>query len=228
MEVRYHGHSCVEFRGDLVSIIIDPFIKDNPLASVSVDEIKVNYIYITHGHGDHLGDAIQIAKNNDATIIAPYELATFLSWQGVKVHPLHIGGSFQFDFGRVKATPAFHGSSFVDEERKEIVYLGMPSGVIIELGDKKIYHAGDTGLFNDMRLLEREQLDLAFLPIGDNFTMGPDDALLAAVWIRAKKVVPIHYDTFPYIKQNPTNYVERLNKLGIEGEILPFNKWVRL
>lgn len=226
MQVRYHGHSCVELKGKKTSIIIDPFISGNSHAKVSVDDIKVDYIYITHGHGDHLGDAIQIAKNNKAVVIAPYELATYISWQGVKSHPLHIGGSFNFNFGRVKAVPAFHGSSHINAEKREIVYLGMPSGVVIELDGRKVYHAGDTGLYGDMKLLEREQLDLAFLPIGDNFTMGPEDALLAAEWIKAKKVAPIHFNTFPVIMQDPEKYVEKLKDKGLNGNVLPISEWV--
>ncbi len=228
MEVRYHGHSCVELKGEKGSIIIDPFINGNSHAKVKVEEIKVDYIYITHGHGDHIGDAVQIAKLNDATIIAPFELATFMSWQGVKVHPLHIGGSYLFDIGRIKATQAFHGSGFVDEDSKSITYLGMPSGVVIELDGKRIYHSGDTGLFSDMKLLAREQIDIAFLPIGDNFTMGPEDALLAAEWIRTKLVVPIHFNTFPVIQQNPEQFVQKAKENGIQSRILSFNEWITL
>lgn len=226
MKIRYHGHSCVELKGDNASIIIDPFISGNSHTDISANDINVDYIYVTHGHGDHIGDAAEIAKNNKAVLIAPYELATYMSWQGVKTHSLHIGGSYPFDFGRVKAVPAYHGSSFIDAEKKEIIYLGMPSGVIIELDGKKIYHAGDTGLFGDMKLLEREEIDIAFLPIGDNFTMVPDDALLAAEWIKARKIIPIHYNTFPVIEQNPDKFIEQLNSRGITGEILPVNKWV--
>lgn len=228
MKVRYHGHSCVELAGEKASIIIDPFINDNPHTKLSARDIKTDYIYITHGHGDHMGDAVEIANNNNATIIAPYELAMYLSWQGVNVHALHIGGSFQFDFGKVKAMQAIHGSSVINSLTKEIIYLGMPSGVVIEIEGKKIYHAGDTGLFSDMKLLEKEQLDLVFLPIGDNFTMGPEDALLAAEWIKAKKTVPIHYNTFPNIIQNPDQFVKSLFIKGLSGEVLLPNKWITL
>ncbi len=226
MNIRYHGHSCVEIMGEKASIIIDPFINDNPHTKLSTNDIKVDYIYITHGHGDHLGDAVEIARNNDAIVIAPYELAMYMSWQGVNIHPLHIGGSFQFDFGRIKAIQALHGSSTINNLTKDITYLGMPSGVIVEMDGKKLYHAGDTGLFGDMELLEKEQLDMAFLPIGDNFTMGPEDALIAAEFIKAKKTIPIHYNTFPNIIQDPNNFVKLLFSKGISGEVLHVNKWV--
>lgn len=228
MKVRYHGHSCVEIIGETASIIIDPFINDNPHTKLSAKDIKVDYIYITHGHGDHMGDAIEIANNNNAMIIAPYELAMYLGWQGVNIHPLHIGGSFLFDFGRVKALQALHGSSVINNLTKDIIYLGMPSGVMIEMDGKKIYHAGDTGLYSDMKLLEKEQIDFAFLPIGDNFTMGPEDALLAAEWIKAKKTVPIHYNTFPNIIQDPDKFVKSLYIKGLSGEVLLPNKWITI
>jgi len=226
MKIRYHGHSCVEIHGKGTTIIIDPFITGNPHTKTNVEELDVDYIYVTHGHGDHLGDAITIAKRTGATIIAPYELATYVGWEGTKTHPLHIGGSHSFDFGSVKATFAVHGSAVTNSNTKEIVYLGMPSGVIIELDNKKIYHAGDTGLFGDMKLLERENLDVAFLPIGDNFTMGPKDALIAAEWIKAEITIPIHYNTFPIIMQNPEDFVDALKKQGHNSRVLPIDQWV--
>ncbi len=228
MNIRYYGHSCVELIGERSSIIIDPFINDNPHTNLSASDIKVDYIYITHGHGDHLGDAVEIAKNNNALVIAPYELAIYMGWQDVSIHPLHIGGSFQFNFGRLKAIQAQHGSSVINNLTKEITYLGMPSGVVIEMDGKKIYHAGDTGLFGDMKLLEKEKLDLAFLPIGDNFTMGPEDALIAADWIKAKKTIPIHYNTFPNIIQDPDNFVKLLFNKGLSGEVLYVNRLITI
>lgn len=226
MKIRYHGHSCVELRGKETTIIIDPFITGNPHTKITVEELDVDYIYVTHGHSDHLGDAINLAKRTGATIIAPFELATYVGWEGVKTHPLHIGGSHSFDFGNVKATLAVHGSAITDSITKEIIYLGMPSGVIVEMENKKIYHAGDTGLFGDMKLLERENLSFAFLPIGDNFTMGPNDALIAAEWIKAETTIPIHYNTFPVIEQNPESFVNALKNQGLNSRILPIDEWV--
>src|SRR5690606_14815918 len=131
---------------------------------------------------------------------------------GVNIHAMHIGGSYQFDFGRVKYTQAFHGSSYVEEDGT-IIYTGMPGGILLTIGDKTIYHVGDTALFSDLKMIgDLNDIDLAFIPIGDNFTMGPEDAKLAAEWIGAKKVVPIHYNTFPVIEQDPHKYVESLPK----------------
>jgi L-ascorbate metabolism protein UlaG (beta-lactamase superfamily) len=228
MDIRYHGHSCVELIGENYSLIIDPFITDNPHTKITAKEVKVDFIYVTHGHGDHLGDTIEIARHNDALVIAPYELAIHLSWENLHTHAVNIGGSFQFPFGRLKVMPAFHSSSIINNFTREITYTGVPSGVLIEMDGKKIYHAGDTALFSDMRLLEKEQLDIALLPIGDNFTMGIDDALIAASLIKAKKTIPIHYNTFPTTVQDPQIFVNELAKKGLAGEILSTNKAVTI
>lgn len=174
MRITFHGQSCFEIHHEQTKLIIDPFLNGNPLAKATPEEIRADYILITHGHGDHVGDAVEIAQRNQATVIANFELANWFSFQGVQqVHPMHIGGSHVFDFGRVKLTPALHGSGFVDEEKKEIIYLGMPAGLLLEIGGRTIYHAGDTALFSDMKLIGRNNgVDLALLPIGDNFTMA--------------------------------------------------------
>ncbi len=221
MKIHYHGHSCFEIHHEGHRLIIDPFLRGNPMAKADPKDIKVDYVLLTHGHGDHVGDALEIAKNNDATVIAPNELAVWMGWQGAKIHPLHIGGSYAFPFGRVKLTQAFHGSGFTVDDRKEIIYLGMPAGILLMLGDKTIYHAGDTGLFSDMKLIgERHPVDIAMLPIGDNFTMGPEDALTAAEWVKAKWVIPMHYNTFPLIEQDAHAFVRNLEAKGIKGVVM--------
>ncbi|HLO10976.1 MAG TPA: metal-dependent hydrolase [Pseudoneobacillus sp.] len=210
MKVSYHGHSVVKVETNGKVILIDPFITGNSLTDLLLDELKPNVIILTHGHNDHVGDTVALAKKHNTLVIAIHELATFLSWQGVKVHGMSIGGAYDFDFGKVKLTPAFHGSSYVTEN-KEIIYCGMPAGILLTVEGKTIYHAGDTALFSDMKLIgDRNSIEIAFLPIGDNFTMGPEDAAYAANLLNAKKVVPIHYNTFPPIKQDPQKFVQLL------------------
>lgn len=211
MKVSYHGHSVVKVEANGKTILFDPFITGNGLTDLKADDVKVDVILLTHGHNDHVGDTVDLALKNDALVVAPFELAEYLGWQGVKVHEMHIGGAHEFDFGRVKLTQAFHGSSYTDYETKTIVYTGMPSGILLTIDGKTIFHAGDTALFSDMKMIgELNDIDVAFLPIGDNFTMGPDDAVLAAKWLNACTVVPIHFNTFPVIEQNPQEFVSKL------------------
>ncbi|WP_078555482.1 metal-dependent hydrolase [Bacillus alkalicellulosilyticus] len=225
MNISFHGHSVIKVETEGKTILFDPFLSGNDQTDLSVDSVKVDVILLTHGHNDHVGDTVELAKQNDALVIAPFELATYLGWQGVKVHPMHIGGAHEFEFGRVKLTQAFHGSSYTIEEEQKIIYTGMPSGIIFSAEGKTIYHAGDTALFSDMKLIgEQHNIDVAFLPIGDNFTMGPEDAAIAAGWIKAEKVVPIHYNTFPVIEQDPVAFAKTLKEnQGVPlavGEIL--------
>ena len=186
--IRYLGHSAFLLELAPYRVIIDPFLTGNPLAAVSAQEIEVSHILVTHGHGDHLGDAVDLALARDAEIIAPYELALYAQERGARVHPMHIGGSFEFPFGTVKLTMALHGSMTPDGR-----YAGNPCGFLITSEGHTLYHAGDTGLFGDMELLGKyHRPDLALLPIGDNFTMGIQDALIAARMLQARLSIPMH------------------------------------
>ncbi|NOY88800.1 MAG: metal-dependent hydrolase [FCB group bacterium] len=207
-EVKFYGHACVSITEGKYKLIIDPFLNDNPQASAKADSIDVNYILITHGHSDHFGDAISIAKRTGALIIANFELANLCASQGADIHPMHIGGAHNFDFGRVKLTIAHHGGGYGPDASR---YTGPPVGFLVTIGGKTIYHSGDTGLFYDMKLIgEMNNIDLAFLPIGDNFTMGIDDAVKAVELLKPKKVVPLHYDTWDIIHSDPKEFASKV------------------
>ncbi len=217
-KLRWLSHSCFWLEGGGKTILIDPFLSGNPLATESPDSFKPDYILLTHGHGDHLGDALAIAKDAEATIVAPNELAVYCGSKGAKVHPMHIGGGFNFDFGRVKLTIAHHGSGGGEDGT---VYHGNPCGFLITTDGKTIYHAGDTGVFLDMQLIgEMHPIDVALLPIGDNFTMGPEDAVKASELLKPKTVIPMHYDTFGLIEQDPQAFAEQARKTGAEVVVL--------
>lgn len=226
MKITYHGHSVVLVETNGKKILFDPFITGNGECTVNEEQVDADVIILTHGHNDHVGDTVSIAKRNNALVIGLAEMATYMGWQGLDAHPMSIGGAHEFDFGKVKFTQAFHGSSFTEDENHNIVYLGMPAGVLLTAEGKTIYHAGDTGLFSDMKMIgERNDIDLAFLPIGDNFTMGPEDAATAAEWLQAKTVIPMHYNTFPVIKQDPEAFVRSLKG---EGKALPSGQSIEL
>ncbi|MFN4178926.1 MAG: metal-dependent hydrolase [Armatimonadota bacterium] len=213
-KVTFLGHACVLVSTDTHSVVIDPFLTGNPKAAAKPEELKVDAVIVTHGHGDHLGDAVEIANRNDCPIIGVYELVTYCQGKGAKKgHPLHIGGSYEFPFGRVKLVPAWHGSAFV-EENGSIVYTGNPAGVLLFMDGKTIYHAGDTGLFGDMKLFaDLHPIDLALLPIGGNFTMDISDAVEATKLLRPKIVVPIHYGTFPVIEADPNEFARKVQEV---------------
>lgn len=215
VKLTYHGHSCVELESGGHKIIIDPFLKGNSHAKAKPSDIKVEAVLVTHGHGDHVGDAVEIAKKNDCPVVCNFEISNWLSAKGVKTHPMHIGGSHPFDWGRVKLTPALHGSVLPDG-----TYGGNPAGFLVFMGGKCVYHAGDTGITSDMQLYGRlNPIDIALLPIGDNFTMDVNDAVEAAVLLGAKQAMPIHFDTFPIIAANPQEFIRKVEARGIKGRI---------
>jgi L-ascorbate metabolism protein UlaG (beta-lactamase superfamily) len=208
INITWYGHACFLIEANKAKLLIDPFITGNPLAPVRADAIEADYILVSHGHGDHLGDAIDIAKRTGATVISNFEIQNWIVKQGLtNVHPQHIGGGFNYPWGRVKLTIAQHGSALPDG-----TYGGNPCGFLFYIEGKKIYHACDTGLFFDMKLIGEEGIDLAILPIGDNFTMGPDDALRAVKLIEPGHVIPIHYNTFDVIKQDPKAWADKVKR----------------
>ncbi len=216
LKITYMGHSAVLLSDGTHEVAIDPFLTGNPLASAKPEDISPKFIVLSHGHGDHLGDTIELAKKNDAMVIATYELANYCSNNGVgKVHHMNTGGSFTFPFGKVTLTVAFHSSSTPDGR-----YMGDPNGLIIEMGGKTLYHAGDTALFSDMKLIgESRTIDVMLVPAGDNFTMGVDEAAKAVAFVKPKMAVPIHYNTFPVIEINPDDFLKKLPS-DVEGKIL--------
>ena len=219
MKLRFLGHAAVLIRLKNTNLVIDPFITDNPSCAVELRDLpKIDYILVTHGHSDHLGDTVEIAKRDEATVIANFELCAHLSKKRVTTHPMHIGGTFNFPFGTVKMTPAIHGSSLTDGDT--LLYAGNPCGFLLNLEGKMIYHAGDTGLTKDMELLEEEGVEVAFLPIGGNFVMDAWDALRAVKMIKPKKVVPIHFNTWDVIKADSEKFCEEVKKIGRECLVL--------
>ena len=207
-KITWLGHSCIEIKTGGATLLIDPFLTGNPAASAKAEELNPDYILVSHGHGDHVGDTVDMAKRAEATVITNYEISEWLAAKGVKAHGMQHGGGFNFPFGRVKLTLAFHGSALPDGSNG-----GNPAGFLITTKDgKKIYDAADTGLFGDMALIGEEGIDLAFLPIGDNFTMGPDDALRAVKLLKPRQVVPIHYNTFPLINQDAEVWAKAVEK----------------
>ena len=213
MKVTYLGQSTIELEAAGKKLLFDPFITYNDLAKGIVDVaiLKPDYILVSHGHGDHVADLVQVQKQSGAKVICIAEIAGWLGKQDIdNVHGMNIGGGFNFDFGRVKMVNAVHSSALPDGSNG-----GNPAGFLISSEGKKIYFAGDTALTYDMKLLEDENLDWAFLPIGDNYTMGADDAIKAAAFINCKNIIGIHYDSFPVIKIDKEEVKEKFIKAGL-------------
>ena len=206
----WHGHACFTLvTDDDVRLMFDPWLDDNPVADIGTDQVQdLDYILVSHGHFDHFGDAIPLARKTGATLVAIYELAAFAQSKGVEnTHGMSIGGGYRFPFGYAKMTPALHGPNVAGDE--DGVFTGMPAGWWLDLGGKRLYHAGDTALITDMQLL-KGRVDIALLPIGDNYTMGPEDAARAVEFIEPRIVVPMHYNTFDLIRQDPTEFARHV------------------
>lgn len=226
IRITYHGHSAFEIKTEKNNIIIDPFLNGNKHAKIKPADVKADYIVLTHAHDDHIGDAFEIAKKNNAEIIAVNELANYAAAKGHKVHNMHIGGGFNFPFGRLKFTIAHHGSAL---ELPEPVYMGEPAGVLITSNGKTVYHAGDTGLFLDMKLIgEMNSIDAALVPIGDNFTMGIDDAIKAIEFLNPKMAIPMHYDTFGVIEADPQEFKRKVESIGKKCVVIPFGESIEI
>ncbi len=221
-KVTFLGHAAVLLEGRETTLVIDPFLTGNPLATLGPEAIQPDLVVLTHAHGDHWGDTMALSGKG-GVVVSTYEIAVYAEKRGAQAFPMNIGGRYAFAGGWLKFYPAWHSSSFPDG-----TYGGMPMGVVVELDGVKIYHAGDTALFDDMRIIGKEGLDLALLPIGDTFTMGPDDALAALELLRPKRVVPIHYNTFPVIEQDGAAFAARARELGVEGNALAPGEAVEL
>lgn len=217
IKITWYGHSALALEVGGYKLLVDPYFTGNPVASISADKVTPDYILVTHGHFDHVGDAAAIAKRTGAMVISNFEIAEWMRKQGVpNTHEQHIGGGHDFPFGNLKLTTAFHGSGLPDGTNG-----GNPAGFLLTPKDgKKIYVSGDTGLFSDMKLIGQEGIDVAFVPIGDNYTMGPEDAYKAVELIMPKHIIPIHYNTWELIAQDAGKWAERVSKLGVKVHVL--------
>ncbi len=217
--VTFHGHSCFEIKGPDAKVIIDPWLTGNPLADIGQDAVDgIDAVLLTHGHADHFGDTIEIARRNDALVVATFELASFCEDKGCRVHPMHIGGAHDFPFGRVKLVTAIHGGGVDADESGR--YTTIPCGIVLTMDGQRIYHTGDTALTMDMQLLHN-RVDLMMLPIGDNFTMGMEDAAQAIDFVRPKVAIPMHYDTFDLIAADAQEFATMVGDLAEVRAIKP-------
>lgn len=224
LKLTYLSHSSFLLSDGTHTVAIDPFLTGNPTAPMKADDVDAQFVVLTHAHGDHLGDGLEIAKRCDALVIAVNELANYAAEKGVRAHNMHIGGAYHFPFGRVKFTIAHHGSS-----SPEGLYMGEPAGVIITMGGKTVYHTGDTGLFLDMQLIgERDRIDCMMTPIGDNFTMGVDDAVKSVEFVKPGLAVPMHYNTFPVIAADPEEFRTKVQAQGGNARVLAYGESIEL
>jgi L-ascorbate metabolism protein UlaG (beta-lactamase superfamily) len=227
MKVTYCGHSCFQLEVEGTKILFDPFITPNPKTKGKVDagKVEADYILVSHGHQDHVADAVSIAKRTGATVVSNFEITSWFETKGItKVHPMNIGGSVNLPFGKVKYVTAIHSSVLPDG-----TYGGNPGGFVIDFGDLCIYYAGDTALTLDMQLLAQQfEINHAFLPIGDNFTMGVDDAITASEFVKCKSVIGMHYDTFPYIVIDKADAISKFESAGANLTLMEIGETIEL
>jgi L-ascorbate metabolism protein UlaG (beta-lactamase superfamily) len=226
MKFTYYGHACfaVELQG--YTLLFDPFITPNELAKgVDIEHINCDFIFVSHAHADHIADVVSIATRTKAKVICIFEVFEWLSKQGIEnIHPMNIGGQWDLDFGKVKCVNAVHSSALPDGS-----YGGNPMGFVITSNEGNFYYAGDTALTLDMQLIPKwTKLDFAVLPIGDNFTMGVDDALLAADFIQCNKIIGVHYDTFGYIKIDHKAALEKFNSANKELALIHIGETINI
>lgn len=226
MQITYYGHSCFGVQIGSKKLLFDPFISGNPLAkSIDLKSIEADYILVSHGHGDHVADLIPLAKQTGATVISNYEIVTWLEKQGIKkVHPMNIGGHWIFDFGKVKCVNAVHSSSLPDG-----TYGGNPMGFLIETAETNFYYAGDTALHYDMKLIgDFKKMHFAFLPLGNNYTMGVDNAVIASEFIKCDKIIGMHYDTFDMIKIDHADATRKFEHSGKELHLMKIGDTLKI
>ncbi len=211
------GHASFLLNDGKRTVAIDPFLTDNPVATMKADDVQCKYIALTHGHADHMGDTVAIAKKNGATVYGAFEIYQYLTEQGVTAEPANPGGKINTDFGWVAFTQAFHSSSY------EGRYMGMPCGVVVNMAGVTVYHLGDTGLFSDLKLIgELYRPDIALIPVGDRFTMGPELGTKAAEFVKPKVAVPMHYATWPLLRPDASGFDPK----GVEVKIMqPGDSW---
>ena len=216
MKLTYLGHSAVLLEAEGGKVLIDPFLTGNPRAALSADDLDPDLIVLTHAHGDHWGDTEAIARRTGATVVGSAEMAGSAAARGLKSHGMNVGGRHSFPQGNVRYTPALHSNSFPDG-----TYAGVAMGVVFEADGVSVYHAGDTALFSDMSRIGDYGIDLALLPIGDNYTMGPEEAVEATLLLRPKVVVPVHYATFPVLLQDASSFKASVeSRAGVTCHVL--------
>ncbi|EAC3312899.1 metal-dependent hydrolase [Listeria monocytogenes] len=228
MEIHYLGHSCILIESQDTRILIDPFLSENPLQTINYSELEVDFVALTHGHYDHVGDAVAIAKNTHCPIVASPELSRALGEEYDNFIPIGVGGTVQLKNLSMKAVIAFHGSGFTNRNGREI-YSGFPTGYVVYDQKHHVYHAGDTALFSDMQLIGEEfPLDVAILPIGDHYTMGMADAIQAEKYLKAKTILPVHYNTFAAIQIDLNIWKAKVEEADFKTDILAYNELITL